>query len=381
MAMRSGWLHEKQVASCRRRAVPEVSTLKTPPGSEDSGSAWDLPEIQAVIADTGSSTVEFNTCAYQTKQKRRWYKPARWTGKLESMASLAKVCKCQPWVQHVPVIGKGNTEAAGAYPPDLTDAIAKKIVEAWKRILNLEWLRYQLQQKFDKVNKLQERWLENEEKRRKRVYVEEEPSNTRPLTGEVKSPRLETKATESHDMEEDNLPSSSTRASKRQRREEMNDFAMGGMRNPAAAVSRLHQVRQVGEMIHAAWMDFVVSQHPEALSVAINYGSSEAKFNEDVLARWTERLQTSLLEMETQDGITLREEMEFKSPLHSSLWDAWRIKARDPEQCIGQWAREGAPGMEREVQDSNIFPGVEPGEALESKTDLIELMGMKNYGR
>ena len=45
MATRSAGLHEKQVASCRRREVPEVSTLENPPGSEDSGSAWDLPEI------------------------------------------------------------------------------------------------------------------------------------------------------------------------------------------------------------------------------------------------------------------------------------------------------------------------------------------------
>ena len=113
---------------------------ENPPGPQDSGSAWELPEIQAVIADAGSSTVEFNTCAYQTQQKRRWFKPARWIGKLESSASLAKVCKCQLWVQHVPVVRKGNTAVAGAYPPDLTDATAKKIIEAWKRILNLEWL-------------------------------------------------------------------------------------------------------------------------------------------------------------------------------------------------------------------------------------------------
>lgn len=43
-------------------------------------------------------------------------------------------------VQHVPVVRKGNTEVGGAYPPDLTDATAKKIIEAWKPILNLEWL-------------------------------------------------------------------------------------------------------------------------------------------------------------------------------------------------------------------------------------------------
>ena len=87
------------------------------------------------------------------------------------------------------------------------------------------------------------------------------------------------------------------------------------------------------------------------------------------------------MEIQEQDGVTLQDNTEFKSPMRAAMWDAWWMKARDPKQFLGRWAREGAPGMEREVQDSNIFRGVEPGEALESKTDLIELMGMKNYGR
>ena len=179
MAVRSGWLHQRQVEFFQRRAVPEVSTLENPPGAENTGSAWDLPELQAVIADTSSSSVEFNTCAYQTKLKQRWYKykPARWTGKLESLESLTRVCKCQPWVQHVPLVGKKNAEAAGAYPEELTAIIAKKVSETWKRVLNLEWLRYQMKQKTDKINELQVKWLQNEERRRKRIYEETAPSD------------------------------------------------------------------------------------------------------------------------------------------------------------------------------------------------------------
>ena len=45
-----------------------------PPGAKDTGSAWDLPEIKQVIEETKSSTVEFNTCAYQSKLRKRWYK-------------------------------------------------------------------------------------------------------------------------------------------------------------------------------------------------------------------------------------------------------------------------------------------------------------------
>lgn len=88
MATRSAWLHEKQVKCCRLRAIPEVSTLENPPGAENTGSAWDLPEIRNVIKDTASSSAEFNTCTFQSKLKRGWCKPAKWVGKLESIHTL-----------------------------------------------------------------------------------------------------------------------------------------------------------------------------------------------------------------------------------------------------------------------------------------------------
>ena len=83
--------------------------------------------------------------------------------------------------------------------------------------------------------------------------------------------------------EKEELPSSSAGPSKRQRKEEQNDFAIGGMRNPAVAVARLHQVRKVGEQISAAWLDFV-KDHPKALDAAIHYGSKETEIDEATLA-------------------------------------------------------------------------------------------------
>eukprot|EP00435_Cladocopium_sp_Y103_P072540 s106_g40.t1 len=378
MASRSAWLHEEQIKSCKRRSVPEISTLENPPGGTDTGSAWDLPEVKNVLADTKSSSVEFNTCAYQSKLKKRWYKPARWAGKLESMGTLARVCKCPPWVEHVPLIGKQNTEPAGAYPEELTDAVAKKVISAWKRILNLEWLRYQLAQKADQVNELQKKWLANEEKKRKREYEDAEPVDTRPLSQEPKSMGAGSKALEAKDKETEVLPSSSAGPSKKQRREEQNDYAIGGMRNPAVAVARLHQVRRTGEMIHEAWLEFL-RKYPNALKAAKEYGSKDAELDELVLHKWRQRLET-LLGVEEKDGITLKEALEFKSPLNADLWDAWRVCSRDPEQCIGQWAREGAPlGMDREIEYSGIFPKTEPEEALETRMDMSALEGMRNY--
>jgi len=149
------------------------------------------------------------------------------------------------------------------------------------------------------------------------------------------------------------------------------------MRNPAAAVARLHQVKKIGSQIHMAWMDFI-KNHPKALEAA-NYGSSEAKIDEKILAEWSERL-SSLLGVMDQDGITLKEKVEFASPLKAAMWDAWRVCARDPEQFIGQWAREGVPlGMEQSIPDAGIFPRVEAGGALETKTDMAILHPLRNY--
>ena len=92
------------------------------------------------------------------------------------------------------------------------------------------------------------------------------------------------------------------------------------MRNPAVAVSRLQQVKMVGEMIHSAWSDFA-AEHPRVLEAAQQYGSNEAKLDQTLISLWTERLE-SLLEMTTSDGVTLKEAVEFKSPLHADLWDA-----------------------------------------------------------
>ena len=123
------------------------------------------------------------------------------------------------------------------------------------------------------------------------------------------------------------------------------------------AVARLHQVRKVGEQISAAWLDFV-KDHPKALDAGCDplWLEKEAKIDEATLAAWRDRLE-SLLGVEPQDGVTLKEAVEFVSPLHAPLWDAWRVCSRDPEQFIGQWAREGVPlGMDMEIPESAILP-------------------------
>ena len=124
------------------------------------------------------------------------------------------------------------------------------MVETWKRVLNLEWLRYQLRQKTDKINELQIIWLQNEEKRQKKIYEETAPVNTNPLSSEPKPHKVVSKALQGNEEEKEIMPSSSAGASKKGRAERLRNW--GHMGSPAVSVSKLHQVRRVGEQVHTA---------------------------------------------------------------------------------------------------------------------------------
>ena len=96
----------------------------------------------------------------------------------------------------------------------------------------------------------------------------------------------------------------------------------------------MHQVKKVGEQISAAWLDFV-KDFPKALEAAIHYGSNEAKIDKTVMEAWLDRLE-SLLGVEPQDGVTLKEAVEFSSPLYAPLWDAWFQGPRTVLGAVGE---------------------------------------------
>lgn len=144
-----------------------------------------------------------------------------------------------------------------------------------------------MSQKSSEVNELQMKWIQNEEKRRKRIYDETKPVIADSITQEHKR-QTTTKALVSNEQEEPSMAASSTRPTKKQSKEEQNEFAIGGIRNPAIAASRLPQVRRVGMEINRAWKDFV-TENPAALKIAEDYGL-DAKFDEDLLAEWTRTL-------------------------------------------------------------------------------------------
>lgn len=333
MAVRSAWLHKKQIETCKRRAIRDV---RKPSRGREHGVSLGRPRNESG-KETKSSSAEFNTCPFQSKLKKRWIAlvQARQVGRKTGVFELV--------VKGLQVPGLGGTSAScrktqhrgsgSLYPEELTQEIARKVVNTWKRVLNLEWLRWQIHWS-SQVSELQAKWLKNEEKKRKREYDDAEPVATNPLSTEKRFDKVTSKAVEAKPKETEELPSSSAGPSKCQRKEEQNDFSIGGMRNPATAVARLHQVKKVGEQISAAWLDFV-KDFPKALEAAIHYGSNEAKIDKTVMEAWRDRLE-SLLGVEPQDGVTLKEAVEFSSPLYAPLWDAWFQGPRTVLGAVGE---------------------------------------------
>lgn len=146
-----------------------MATLENPPGNEEKGSAWLLPEIKKFMGNVGMEKADFNTCAYQDT-KRRWKKAGRFGGKLSGLAGLSKPCMCPAWVVHEALVGAGKTSAAAEYPEKLAEAYADLVIKIWKKQLQLEWWRNQSDLTSQEVE-----MLRASEKKRKREERPPEP--------------------------------------------------------------------------------------------------------------------------------------------------------------------------------------------------------------
>ena len=367
MAAQAGWLMEEQVLTCKRRGIPPAATLENPPGDKKCGSAWQLPELRLVMNSVNASVAQFNTCSFQSKLKTRWFKPGQFVGRLEGLDQLARVCRCPAWVKHEALVGKKMTEAAGECPVELANIVAKNIVATWKRTLNLEFWRHKMKVKEEEVSTLQKKWVENEEKRNQRLNQK----------------RTIHMGVERGEVMVDELPSSTTHPSKKQRKAEEDVMVLGGMRNPTVTVSRMHMVRHVGQRMRAEWINFV-KEHPDAVDVATNYGSDVAKFNLELVEKWQQKLGDLFKIKDVKsEGLILKDNLAFKSPLQADLWDAWGKVARDPDTSLPSFMRKGAPlGMNLEIPGSNgIFPQTEAkdNETVEPTVEFESIKGLLNY--
>eukprot|EP00435_Cladocopium_sp_Y103_P032890 s2894_g8.t1 len=182
-------------------------------------------------------------------------------------------------------------------------------------------------------------------------------------------------------LEFDTIPRSTGKMSKKEIRQEENSVAIGGMRNPDIAVERLFMVREVGQKMREAWEEFVKA-YPKVYDAARAYGTTKAQLDLEIRDAWRKRLLEVLGGDVEMEGITLRDEMEYVSPLCGPLWSAWQRASRDPDNAIPVFIRDGVPlGMEEKIPSSNgIFPEVTDSTFVEDVAPELEYMkDIQNY--
>eukprot|EP00435_Cladocopium_sp_Y103_P052211 s157_g16.t1 len=369
MATQSAEIYQEQVRSCEARKVPPAATLENPPGNEVSGSAWDVPEVDRCLNKTSGKKVPYNTCAYMVKDKVRHLKPGVWAGRMQGIEKLQKVCRCPAWVTHAPLVGKSMTAKAAEYPWALCEAVATEVVAIWKKTLNLEWWRFQMETKAQEVNELQKAWLKNEEKK-ERGDTSRTPASKRAASIAFKIDNIE----------DDDLPSSSKGRPLKQIKEEHNRIAVGGMRNPAKSVKRLTQLSAVGKKMAGLWEEFQES-HPQVLNVARSYGNADNSYDEEMVKLWREVLKDHLTKIQ-EKPMVVRENWEFSSPLDADLWEQWGEEASDPDGCLPDFMRRGVPlGMEVGIPPSGVFPVAMENEEINTDpaSEFEELKLLRNY--
>ena len=228
------------IQSQRLRKVPEAGTLENPPGSDDAdeGPGWTLPEVMIFLKKFECQEVEFNTCAYQMKLKDRWFKPAKFAGKLDGLKGLKRRCTCPTGFKHEALIGKEKTSKAAEYPEELALEYGKLVIKVFRAVLNLEWWRNQERKKKGELTEAQKRWVMAKEK------------TSVPAALDDDSMRSMRSFHRSHDIEsvQDSRLPGQAQVSKKRRREDENEFYIGGMRNPAVALSQTQYVEGLGKV-------------------------------------------------------------------------------------------------------------------------------------
>ena len=366
LAVRSTMVVAEIVTSQRKRAVPTVGTLENPPGSDtkEEGPAWELPELKEFEEKLNATTALFNTCAYQAKEKYKWFKPGRMTGCLAELSTLTRKCTCPSWVKHQALVGKHLTAKAAEYPQELAKAYAKLVVKAFKVTMQMEWWRHQLRMKSEEVSAAQKNWIASKMKKQLPPVTMVDLSSSK-------------RAWLADDVENDKGPTEGP--SKKRRKEQENQHFVGGMRNPAKAVSRLTKLAEAGRDVRRLWTRFV-KDNPKVIETAESYGSENCELDPEALECWRKEIESFLKVKEFED-IILKEPGRFVSPLNSKLWKGWRKFSGDPERDLVQWIREGAPlGMAEDIPYCGIFPMTdEELPEVEGMPDIEAQLGAENY--
>ena len=108
LATRSCTVVAEVVKSQQARRVPEAGSVENPPGTEGGPDApmWMLPEVIAFVGDLNTVQAVFNTCAFQSSCRLKWFKPGKFVGRLDGLQTLSRKCGCPAGFRHQQLVGK-----------------------------------------------------------------------------------------------------------------------------------------------------------------------------------------------------------------------------------------------------------------------------------
>ena len=137
------------------------------------------------------------------------------------------------------------------------------------------------------------------------------------------------------------------------------ETALGGMRDPHKAVSKLPTVQNLGLKVQAAW-DTFLKKHWKALELAQSYGTENCAFDPYIVNEWKAVLR-KLFGAKGNPKVTISEKDEYTTPVDVHLFEAWQKRSGDPDCHVIDWLKEGTPlGIERQIPVCGIFPRCEP---------------------
>eukprot|EP00435_Cladocopium_sp_Y103_P001861 s2500_g1.t1 len=399
-ASRSAHLLDAVLESCQDDIVKPVATLENPPPSEhpEHLSAWELPEVAKLAAKHKFIKVEFPTCKFQQSipEGRRTYKPQMFGGLLPGLSSMRGRCNCGR-AAHVPVVGKSRSEESARYPDELCDLYAKLLIMQFKRLAQAEFYR----QREKDLKK------EVEHSKRKSQVQQQDPRNRTPLPRRrgakraksaeegpktkraKKEPKEEGAVDEGEytyeyteeEVEEENTEVKSEQDTKEEEDEEFKPLEwkggegkfglfkdskskasdpaklnfVGGMRDPANAVSGMPGAQSLGLRMFAAW-ERITRSNPIPTETAAEYGTEGCELDAKLVERWRGELR-KLVGAQGRPKASLKSKWTYQSPLQGDIIRAWTAKVGDVDVDIADCVDNGTPlGINRPIPTRGVFP-------------------------
>ena len=295
-------------------------TIENPPETDHpmAGSAYYLPEVIEWINRPCTEYADFNHCFYASpgEGEQLYKKPQRLVGRLPGLAKLSATCKCNKGTVHPKVVGPTASKDSAHYPRAFCKRYAELLVSAWKRKACAS-----LKRPASALNM----------PAGERVIQEAEWQGGPGKFGSM-----------------------TAHESKKARRDQENKEAIGGMRRPAGALERVPGLRAVGLEIDNLFEEFLV-RVPGAARAAEGYGTEGFAIKH--VDEWQRALEAHFGVNSQPPPVQLKSLLHYDTPVNAALLEAWIKKAKDPDQVVVDWLKEGAPlGANRPIPSTGIFP-------------------------